>query len=228
MIITLEGTDGTGKNTQAKLLTEWLSKEFPTKLLTFPDYSGTFFGHEVGKYLNGDYGNLEDINPKFASLLFALDRFENKETIMNLIDKNYIIVMDRYIESNIIYQCSRVPKEERENLKTWLEKVEYDILELPESDEIIFLDLPPEHSRKLVLKKEARNYTYSKEDIHEGNENLISDSYEFYKETAIKEDWIIINCLTESNEVKTIEQLHEDIKINVLNLPYRWNKLKIK
>lgn len=197
MIIAFEGIDGSGKGTQSKKLTGYLNeKGVNNALFSFPNYSGTFFGGEVAKYLNGGYGSMTCLPAEFPAMLYAMDRFEMKNSILSALDGGKIIVFDRYVPSNFAHQAAKLPEDRQDEFIDWVKKVEYGILGLPRPDIIFLLDVPPALSRKMVLKKEARSYTDKKEDIHEKDGGYMAAVYGVYKRVAARDDgWRVINCV---------------------------------
>ncbi|MBY0157198.1 dTMP kinase [Cytobacillus firmus] len=210
-IIVIEGIDGSGKNTQAKLLKRYLEKKgLNAILLHFPMYSETFFGKEVGNYLNGEYGGLEHTHPKLTALLFAGDRFEKREYIKSELEKGTIIILDRYVPSNIAHQGAKLPENDFENFKNWVEELEYTVFGLPYPDITVFLDMPPSISFNLVLNKEKRDYTERKQDLHEENADYLEAVYKKFSTLSTNAEWVRIPCY-QREKPRGIEDINEDI-----------------
>lgn len=200
MIIAFEGIDGSGKGTQSKKVSEYLTnKGINNTLISFPNYTGTFFGKEIAKYLNGGYGSLSSLPAEFPAMLYAIDRFEMKEVILSSLNNGDIIIFDRYVPSNFAHQAAKLDKSERDKFINWVKTFEYDILQLPKADIIYFLDVPPSISSNLVLNKGERDYTKDKKDIHEKDNSYLNKVYKVYKEVAMKDNWRIINCVKDDN-----------------------------
>jgi len=211
-ILIFEGIDGSGKGTQSKLLYKYYqANNIPSILFEFPAYSKTFFGKTVGEFLNGDFGTLEEVHPKLSAMLYAGDRFEQVEEIKNYLSKGYIVICDRYIPSNIAHQIAKVSHSQQKALKKWIEHLEYEIFQLPKPDLIFFLNMPPLSASKLVLKKEQRDYTDKKKDIHEENQSYLEKVYAIFQNISIEEKWLVIEC-----KDKNIETVHSEI-LNQLN-----------
>ncbi|MGQ0816654.1 dTMP kinase [Acinetobacter baumannii] len=211
ILITIEGIDGSGKGTQTQMLLNALrNRSIPTKIYSFPCYDETFFGKEVGAFLRGEFGSLEQVHPKLASILFAGDRFENKNKINDDLNNGYVVICDRYVDSNIAHQCAKLDKNKQQELANWLEKLEYEIFAVPKPDLTFFLDVPLSVSKSLVLKKKERSYTKEKEDIHESSYQYLENVYTIYQELCEKRAWIKINCLLENN-MKSIEEIHYEL-----------------
>ncbi len=203
-IIVFEGIDGSGKGTQSKLLYKYYKKNnIKVALFEFPGYTKTFFGEVVGEFLNGDFGNLNEVHPKLSAILYAGDRFEQSKEIKDYLSKGYIVICDRYVSSNIAHQIAKLPIDKQEKLKEWIEYLEYKVFNLPKPNFILFLDMPPSAATQLVLKKDARAYTDKKKDIHEADQSYLSLVYNTFKAIAKKENWEIIEC--ENKDITTIQ-----------------------
>lgn len=215
--IVIDGTDGSGKATQTKLLCEALDKEkIKVKKIDFPQYSNNFFGKLLRECLDGKLGDFIAINSKIASVLYAADRWESSEVIKKWLNKGYIVIADRYASSNQIHQGGKIfdNKKRKEFLK-WLDKLEFDIFKIPRPDVIIFLDVPIEITRKLLKDRaEEKNKIKVGEkyrDVAEENEKHLLES----RESALKmvkssNNWIRIDC-TKNNEIMSIEAIHKKI-----------------
>jgi dTMP kinase len=164
-LIAVEGIDGSGKRTQVELLTRALAVRGHSVYSTgFPQY-GSWFGTMVGQFLNGDLGPLESIDPHFAALLYAGDRFESKTSIVTALNEGQIVIADRYVGSNLAHQVARAPSEKRSELAAWIEHLEYTIYGLPRESLILYLRVPPVEAQKLVSLKSVRSYTSAKQDL---------------------------------------------------------------
>ncbi len=125
VLIALEGIDGSGKQTQARLLEHSLTNSGHSVLFTgFPQYD-SWFGQMITKFLNGELGPLESVDPRFSALLYAGDRFEAKSQLQSALQEGKIVLTDRYIASNMAHQVARAPVEQRSDLLRWIEYLEY-------------------------------------------------------------------------------------------------------
>ena len=220
MIITIEGTDGSGKATQSKLLFETLTKlGFKCKLISFPNYQSAS-STLVKMYLNGEFGeNANCLDAYQASALFAVDRLATMKNV-NVEDFDYII-LDRYTRSNMIHQaCKTTNAAEREDCLNWLNDFEYNKLKLPKPDVVLFLDLPIEISLRLAnARKDLKNG--QSQDIHEKDANYMHHAYDQAKYVAKKYDWTVIDCCKDGN-ILSIEQIHNKI-LKALNIDFTFH-----
>ncbi len=206
-IIVLEGIDGSGKNTQANLLYKYaLSIGIKSSLMNFPSYNDTFFGIEVGNYLNGEFGALDEIHPKLAAMLYAGDRYEKRDEIIEYLEDGYLLIIDRYVPSNIAHQTAKILNGGREKLLKWIEHLEYTLYKLPKPDVVIFLDMPPTNAKDLVLAKDKRTYTDKKQDLHEEDQTYLERTYLEFKNLCKENKWLHIQCrlrgkVREPNEI---------------------------
>src|ERR1700688_465190 len=141
-LIAIEGIDGSGKRTQLDLLSSELdARGLATFRISFPRYD-SFFGKLVGRYLNGEFGALDAVDPHLSALLYAGDRLEAKPDIDAALSAGKIVLADRYIASNMAHQSARVSHELREGFFAWLRRLGYGVYGLPAGDLVIFLRVP--------------------------------------------------------------------------------------
>jgi dTMP kinase len=159
----------------------------------FPQYD-SWFGKMVGQFLNGDFGPLDAVDPHFTALLYAGDRFEAKPKLEAALDKGQIVLVDRYIGSNLAHQTARVPAEQHDAFKRWIKHLEYGIYELPHEDLILYLRVPPREAQRLVEQKSERSYTTAKQDILEASLRHLEQAAEMYDLLAREAPWVTIEC----------------------------------
>ena len=168
-LIVLEGIDGSGKRTQMDLLLRELAAQGQDVLaLSFPRYD-SFFGKLVGRYLNGEFGTLREVNPHFAAMLYAGDRFQAKGEIEEALAAGKMVVSDRYIASNLAHQTARVDPAGREEFLAWIKHVEYALYGLPVEDLVIYLRVLPAEAHRLIAQIPERAYTSSRRDLQEAD-----------------------------------------------------------
>lgn len=210
-LIVIEGLDGSGKATQTKNLFDYLTSNGEQVVkVTFPDYDSPASAL-VKMYLNSEFGDDPNaVNAYSASAFYAVDRVASyiknwKEDYLS----GKTILCDRYATSNIIYQMSKVPQEEKDPFIDWQYDFEYNKLGLPAPTQVIYLDVEPEVSQKLMLKR--YNGDESKKDLHEKNVDFLLTCRENALYAAKKLGWKVISC-TKDGEMKSIEDIFEEIK----------------
>lgn len=211
-LIVLEGIDGSGKETQASLLEKKL-KEKGRKVMhiSFPDYESPSSAL-VKMYLKGDFGkNPEDVNPYAASLFYAVDRFASyRMKWKDFYQKGGIIIADRYTTSNMVHQMTKYEdKKARKDFLSWLEKTEYEELELPVPDLVILLDIPLAVSENLVKERARQGGSM---DIHEQHLDYLRKCHDAYQELVNLYGWKRIPC-TEEGKLRTIEDIGKDVEM---------------
>jgi len=218
-LIAVEGIDGSGKQTQVRLLASALeSRGYQVLSTGFPQY-GSWFGKLVGQFLNGDYGDLNTLDPHLTALLYAGDRFECKQPIAAALENGGIVVADRYIASNLAHQIARTAPEKRAEFRAWIEHLEYNIYGLPKEDLVLYLHLSPGEAQTLVAKKSAREYTTSAHDILEADLRHLRDAAGLYDELSSRPNWKTIECLNAvTRSIRTPEEIAAEILAAVLPL----------
>jgi dTMP kinase len=193
-LIAIEGIDGSGKRTQVELLTLTLKARGHSVYSTgFPQYD-SWFGKMVGQFLNGDLGSLENVDPHFSALLYAGDRFEAKTKLEAALDNGQIVLVDRYIGSNLAHQTARIPPAKRSEFLGWIEHLEYRIYGLPRENLILYLRVPPHEAQRLVERKSARSYTSAQKDLLEASLRHLEDAAEMYDSLSRSAPWATIQC----------------------------------
>jgi len=212
-LIAIEGIDGSGKRTQVELLTLTLKARGLSVYSTgFPQYD-SWFGKMVGKFLNGDLGPLESVDPHFSSLLYAGDRFEAKYKLEAALDSGQIVLVDRYIASNLAHQTARVPPAQRSEFLQWIEHLEYEIYGLPRETLILYLRVPPREAQRLVALKSARSYTSAQRDLQEASLHHLEGAAEMYDSLSRSVPWATIQCFDATHNAM---REPEDIAMEVL------------
>lgn len=219
-LIVIEGTDGSGKKTQAALLIERLKRAgHKVATASFPQYGKKSAG-PVEEYLNGKYGKAGELNPYVASLFFAVDRFDFSKELRRLLDSRYTVVLDRYVDSNAGHQGGKISSNrEREKYIRWLYNLEYDILRVPEPDLTLILHVPARTGQKLVEKKQQRLYIVGgkKKDSLEADIVHLRRAEKTYLWLAKKfpKDHKVVECV-ENGGLLSPEKIHEKV----------WNVIK--
>ena len=210
-LIVFEGTDGSGKATQSRLLCEHLQREnIPYKNITFPQY-GKPSAAMVQEYLDGNLGRRPgDVNAYAASSFYAVDRYAS---FLRFWRKDYLsgatIVADRYTTSNAVYQMEKTPREDWNKYLAWLQDYEYGKLQLPRPDLVLFLDMPTEISQRLLSGRYAGDER--KKDLHESNVEFLTRCRRTALYAAEAMGWHTVSCSQEGAPRK-IEDIQRDIR----------------
>lgn len=218
MLIVLEGLDGAGKSTQVKLLKEYIqSKGKQLRYLHFPRFDAPVYGDLIAKFLRGDFGAINQVHPQLVALLFAEDRREASTMIREWLDNGDVVLLDRYVYSNIAYQCSKMKnKEESDALRDWIFNLEYNTYNIPRPDVNLFLDVPISFvDKKLKENREGddREYLKGKSDIHEANIQFQIDVRELYLEqTVLDKNFVRVECSGAQGEMLPPDQIFANIE----------------
>ncbi len=216
-LFVIDGTDGSGKQTQLQKLKERFDKEkIEYKTVSFPNYDSPS-SSLVKMYLNGEFGTDPlKISPYIASTFYAVDRYATfKKEYEEYYNNGGIILADRYTTSNMVHQAGKIKDdEERNKFLDWLWDFEFNLYGLPVPTKVIFLNMPTEYAEKL-MKNRANKITHEeKKDIHESNKSHLQDAYNEACKLVKKYDWCEIKCV-ENEKIKTIEEIHEEVFNNV-------------
>ena len=210
-LIVIEGLDGSGKATQTMLLTNCFeSKGIAVKKVSFPDYDSQSSAL-VKMYLNGEIGSLDEVNIYAASNFYSLDRYISYMRVWKndyLSGKN--IIADRYTTSNICHQMSKLPEDQWDEYIEWLEHYEYVMIGLPKPDLVIYLDMAPEASQKLMLSRYSGDE--NKKDLHERNVDYLLHCRKAALFAAKKLGWQVIKCSDDNNDPLTVDAVAAMVK----------------
>lgn len=194
LFLVIEGSDGSGKSTQYKLLAERLKSEgFSVKEIKFPRYNedASYFER---KYLSGDYGTAEELGPYTPSLFYALDRFDGGKQIQQWLNEGAIVLADRYIGANKAHQGQKIQDlQTRLAYYEWLDQLEFEMLGIPKPDLNIVLSVPAEIAMRLI---EKRGDSQAK-DIHDADPEHLKGANKTYKELCdlYPETFAHIKCI---------------------------------
>ena len=212
-LFVIDGTDGSGKQTQFNKLQERLKEAgVEYKVVSFPNYDSPS-SSLVKMYLSGEFGkNAKDISPYIASTFYAADRYATfKKDYKEYYDNGGIILADRYTTANMVHQAGKIEnKEEREKFLNWLWDYEFNLYGLPIPTKVFFLNMPVEKSIELMKNRENKFTHEDKKDIHERDENHLRDAYRAACEVAKEYEWYEIKCVKD-DKIRTIEDIHEEI-----------------
>jgi len=209
-LIVFEGTDGSGKATQTKLLFERLEREGHTvRRLTFPRYEKDS-SVLVRMYLSGAFGSKPgDVNAYAASTFYAVDRYASyKEDWGGYYENGGLLVTDRYTTSNAVHQTSKLPAEQRKAYLDWLFHFEYELMGLPRPDLVLYLDLPTELSA--ALRRQREESTGTSADIHEADEAYLRACRDNAAAVVAYDGWRRIDCARDGR-VRSMEEIHDEV-----------------
>lgn len=218
MLVVLEGLDGAGKSTQVKKLRNYLESLFGSiEYIHFPRYDAPVYGDLISRFLRGDFGGNEAVHPQLVALLFAEDRHGAAPEMKKILSEGGTVLLDRYVYSNIAYQCAKVRNEaEAENLRNWIFNTEYGNFELPKPDLNIFLDVPiafVEQKLKSSRGGEDREYLEGAQDIHEADIEFQKRVRSIYRrQCELDPDFIRIDCSDEYGMMMSPGEIFAKVK----------------
>ncbi len=200
MFIVLEGLDGAGKSTQVRMLREWFARcGVESEYIHFPRFDAPVYGELIARFLRGGFGGVDSVDPYLVALLFAGDRAGAAPQIREWLARGRAVVLDRYVYSNVSYQCAKLPAGgERRRLFRWILDLEFGHNALPRPDLQLFLDVPFSFTeRKLSVARagEDRAYLQGADDIHESSLALQRRVREVYLEAAASDPLLrVVDC----------------------------------
>jgi dTMP kinase len=215
--IVIEGLDGSGKSTQLKKLRSYLKRnQIDYEYLHFPRTDSPVFGDLVARFLRGELGDINTVNPYLIALIYAGDRNDAKNMINDWLLQKKLVVVDRYVYSNIAFQCAKLSdQKEIEKLSEWILDLEYNYFKIPKPDLSIFLNVPFEFTKRNLSEQrngDDRNYLNGKEDIHEKDidfQNKVRNVYlhEVKKDKNLR----IIDCANKNGDMSDPEDIFNRI-----------------
>ncbi len=209
-LIVIEGTDGSGKSTQFRLLSEHLTQDqVAFKHLVFPRYQEESSAL-IRMYLGGQFGKKpSDVSAYAASAFYAVDRYASyKMDWGQWYEQGGLVLSDRYTTSNAVHQASKEQGDARQDYLKWLYEFEYEKLGLPRPDLTIYLDVPTDFTEKMLRGREAD--TNTKADIHEQDMQYLATCRACGREAAAYYNWKVIHCVKDG-AMRTIEDIHQEI-----------------
>jgi len=198
--IVIEGLDGSGKSTQIKLIEDYFQrKKIRTRYIHFPRTDTPVWGELISRFLQGDMGRLDSVNPYLVALLYAGDRKDFAPQIEAWMKEGYMVIADRYLYSNIAYQCAKLTGEkEKEKLALWIKNFEYNYNNIPLPDLNLFLNVPFKFTEKsLTTSRDGsdRSYLNGNTDIHEADLIFQQRVREIYLwQVKVNEDFDVVDC----------------------------------
>lgn len=207
-LIVLEGIDGSGKTTQIDLLAKTLAeKNIPYEVISFPRYGDNIYADLVTRYLEGEFGSINEVNPYLISLAFAGDRLLAKPEIEKALNNGKIVLANRYISANKAHMGAHLTGDQREEFISWLDVLEYQTHQMPKEDVTILLSVDSKIGQKNVASRLS--------DLHEEDLEHLEKANEIYSSLAKKEsNWYVVDCMIDG-EMKSQEIIHQNI-MNIL------------
>ncbi len=214
--IELEGLDGAGKSTQLALLKAHLeARGVAYEYLHFPRFDTPFYGGLIARFLRGEFGSADKVDPYLVAMLYAGDRNDAKCMINSWLSEGKFVIMDRYVYSNVAFQCAKLDGPERRRLRQWILDLEFGYNALPRPDFALLLDVPFAFTeRRLTQSREGedRNYLNGGTDVHEASLDLQRRVREVYLELAAEQsDFRIIDCSAPDGAMRPPGEIFTDI-----------------
>lgn len=227
-LIVLEGVDASGKTTQITQLLSWLTlRGLSISLFDFPRINGPGFGEIIARFLRGEFGPVESVSPFLIGAVFAADRLSAKSDINAALNSRDAVIVDRYVYSNIAFQCAKVrDRQAKEDLKDWLIKTEFGINALPSPDLVIYLRVPNDFVRQTVSTRHLSDRAYLKgtQDIHEQSLALQTNVAIEYEALLVSEPaFRVVDCVDSCGQMKSPSDISRQLNglvAEVLELDY--------
>jgi dTMP kinase len=197
----IEGLDGSGKSTQVKMLLNYLTEQkINFEYVHFPRTDSPIYGDLVARFLRGEFGPNDNVNPYLVALIYAGDRHNAAEMIRTWMAQKKLVIVDRYVFSNIAYQCAKIDNpEEKEKLKQWIIDLEYNFHKIPKPDVNVFFDVPFDFTIERLTKGRSgddRGYLQGASDIHEADISFQSRVRDMYLQLSQSEPSLkLISCI---------------------------------
>ncbi|HKK42268.1 MAG TPA: dTMP kinase [Bacteroidales bacterium] len=206
-LFVIEGVDGAGKSTQIRMLSDFFTeKGYNCEYLHFPRTSAPYFGELIARFLRGEFGTLNEVNPYLVAMLYAGDRKDAATEIKNWLESGKVVLLDRYTYSNIAYQCAKLKSSEARNeLMKWILALEFDHFAIPKPDLNIFLDVPFSFTEKKLSDTRTgddRNYLNGNRDIHEEDLAFQKTVRDIYFNVATTDNRLaMVNCSNNNGKI---------------------------
>lgn len=218
MFIVLEGLDGAGKSTQVQRLRRLLDERgLRSEYIHFPRFDAPVYGELIARFLRGEFGGVNEVDPYLVALLFAGDRADAARQIRQWLSEGRAVVLDRYVWSNVGYQCAKLPAgEARERLARWILDLEFGHNALPRPDVSLFLDVPFAFTERKLTEARAgddRRYLQGADDIHEGSLDLQRRVREVYLATAAGDPSLqVVDCCDAAGRMESPDRIFDRIQ----------------
>ena len=214
-LFVIEGIDGAGKSTQIKMLRDFFTKKgYNCEYLHFPRTEAPYFGELIARFLRGEFGSLNDVNPYLVAMLYAGDRKDASDVINNWLKDGKIVLLDRYTYSNIAYQCAKLQEiPAQDELMRWILSLEFHHFAIPQPSLNIFLDVPfafTEKKLSYARTGDDRTYLNGTRDIHEESLVFQKNVRDIYLRVAQSDDRLaVVDCSSSSGAMLTPEEIFD-------------------
>lgn len=192
------------------------AKNIPYQFLHFPRTESPYFGELIAMFLRGDLGSLHEVHPKLVAMLYAGDRYNASQQINEWLGKGYLVLADRYMHSNIAYQCAKISShKEQQQLSEWIRKLEYEFWKIPVPDRIVYLNAPFDFIRRNLAgarNGKERAYLQGGEDIHEADLEFQRKVGEVYlQQPSVDPSFVVLNCADDTGNMKLPGEIFNDL-----------------
>ena len=221
MLIVFEGLDGAGKSTQVSMLKDYLlSQGIKSEFLHFPRTDSPLFGDLVARFLRGDLGKIDEVNPYLIALIYAGDRHNAATQLQGWLNEGKAVILDRYVYSNIAFQCAKLTNDdERQKLRSWILEMEYSFYQIPKPTINLFLDVPLSFTEKKLAEQRTgpeRDYLHGKADIHEASIDFQERVRREYLEMCnLNYNLNLVNCSSKTGAMDTPDNIFSKILVEL-------------
>ena len=224
MFIVLEGLDGAGKSTQIKKIREMFAERgIESEYVHFPRFDAPVYGDLIARFLRGELGGVDQVDPYIVALLYAGDRADMAPQIRRWQEEGKVVIVDRYVYSNIGYQCAKIAdKESRLRLNDWILHLEYEVNKIPRPDVSLFLDVPFTFTEKRLTEQregDDRSYLNGATDIHEQSLSLQQRVREVYISSSERDnELLVVDCSNDEGAMASPDEIFSRIELQIAPL----------
>jgi len=220
-LLVIEGLDGAGKSTQVGLVQNYLNnKGLKYEYLHFPRTNSPVYGDLIARFLRGELGDINSVNPYLVALIYAGDRADAKLMLDTWLNQGRTVILDRYVYSNIAYQCAKIKDiQQKDTLKSWILETEFGYFKLPKPDMNIFLDVPINFTKRKLTEARSgsdRSYLNGQRDIHEDDLDFQSRVRDVYLSLEGEDCFERIDCSCNDESILPPEDIFEKL-VKLLN-----------
>ena len=223
-LVVIDGIDGSGKSTQVSLIKDYLTNKGVSFVhYHFPMYGHNMFSEIISKFLRGEFGNADEVDPLFVANIYAMDRYKFLPELKDALEKYDVVLLDRYVFSNIAYQCAKVPQDSVDQLRDWIIEFEFAFLGLPYPDITFMVDVPTDITSKRMAERDTaqnREYLNGAKDVHEQDINFQKRVREIYLDTMKSHyDCVVVDGIMNGEQLspESIFKLYKSTLENAIN-----------